>query len=132
MTPNELKQMMAKTDQSSLWENNLTEHGMEAVDRESLKKYYKKAVSCGRLEPMPEYDEEELLTGLGVFQDGKLTNAGYYLFSNKKPVVLKLAVYVSDERLNFSDIDRVEDNIFILIVFCYYVWSGPVKIILHP
>ena len=115
MTPNELKQMMAKTDQSSLWENNLTQHGMEAVDRESLKKYYKKAVSCGRLEPMPEYDEEELLTGLGVFQDGKLTNAGYYLFSNKKPVVLKLAVYVSDERLNFSDIDRVEDNIFNLI-----------------
>ena len=48
MTPNELKQMMAKTDQTSLWENNLTQHGMEAVDREALKKYYKKAVSCGR------------------------------------------------------------------------------------
>jgi ATP-dependent DNA helicase RecG len=45
----------------------------------------------------------------------KLTNAGYYLFSNKKPVVLKMAVYVTDERINFADITGIEDNIFNLI-----------------
>ena len=64
---------------------------------------------------MAKYEAVELLTGLGLFEQGKLTNAGYYLFSNKKPIVLKLAVYVTDERINFSDIDRVEDNIFNLI-----------------
>ena len=115
MTPGELKQMMAATDYSSYWENNLTSFGLEALDNEALKSFYKKAVSCGRLDEMPEYDEVALLTGLGLYENGKMTNAGYYLFSNKKPVVLKLAVYVSDERLNFSDIARWEDNIFNLI-----------------
>lgn len=115
MTPDELKRMMAETDTSSYWENNMTGYGLEAVDMPALEEFYKRAVSCGRLEEMPEFDAEELLTGLGLCESGKLTNAGYYLFSNRKPVVLKLAVYVTDERINFSDIGRVEDNIFNLI-----------------
>jgi ATP-dependent DNA helicase RecG len=64
---------------------------------------------------MAEFDAEELLTGLGLYENERLTNAGYYLFSNRKPAVLKLAVYVTDERINFSDIGRFEDNIFNLI-----------------
>ena len=115
MTPDELKRMMAETDKSSQWENNLTRYGLDAVDNASLEEFYRKAVSCGRLEEMATYNAEELLTWLGLFEHGKLTNAGYYLFSNQKPVVLKLAVYVTDERINFSDIGRIEDNIFNLI-----------------
>lgn len=115
MTPNELKQMMSATDSASYWENNLTRYGLEAVDHEALNVFYRKGIACGRLAQMKTYDEAELLTGLGLFEDGKLTNAGYYLFSNKKPVVLKLAVYVTDERITFSNINRLEDNIFNLI-----------------
>lgn len=115
MTPEELKRMMAATDYSSYWENNITVYDIDSIDRISLEKYYMKAVSCGRLDPMEEYDEKELLLGLGLMEGDKLTNAGYYLFSNKKPVVLKMAVYVTDERINFADITRIEDNIFNLI-----------------
>lgn len=115
MTPDELKQMMASTDYNSYWENRLTEVGTEVIDHQALEEFYRKAVSCGRIEPLPSYDEKELLCGLGLMEKGKLTNAGYYLFSNNKPVVLKLAVYVTDERINFSDIARYEDNIFNLI-----------------
>ena len=115
MTPDELKRMMAETDRESYWENNLTDSGLEDIDKDALLDFYKKAVACGRLDEMNPYDEEELLTGLGLYNRGKLTNAGYYLFSNKKPVVLKLAVYATDERINFTDIGRVEDNIFNLI-----------------
>ena len=115
MTPDELKRMMASADASSYWENNPTRYGIEAVDRAALKAFYNKAVSCGRLDSMPGYDEVSLLTGLGLMEDGYLTNAGYFLFSNRRPVVLKLAVYVTDERISFSDIARMEDNIFNLI-----------------
>lgn len=115
MTPQELKQMMSATDKSSLWENNLTKYGMESIDHSALNAFYRKAVACGRLAQMAMYDEAELLTGLGLYENGHLTNAGYYLFSNKKPVVLKMAVYVTDERINFSDINRLEDNIYNLI-----------------
>lgn len=52
---------------------------------------------------------------MGLFTEGHITNAGYYLFSNKKPVVLKTAVYVTDERISFSDINRYEDNIYNLL-----------------
>ena len=115
MTPEELKRMVAETDRSSHWENHLTKYGLDAVDKASLEEFYKRAVQCGRLEEMATFDAEELLTGLGLYEQGKLTNAGYYLFSNRKPAVLKLAVYVTDERISFSDMDRIEDNIFNLI-----------------
>ena len=52
---------------------------------------------------------------LGLMQDNKLTNAGYFLFSNNEPTVLKLAVYATDERINFIDINRIRGNIFNLI-----------------
>lgn len=115
MTPDELKRMMAETDRSSCWENNLTEFGLESVDTTALIEFYKRAVSCGRMEEMAEFDAAELLTGLSLYEKQHLTNAGYYLFSNKKPAVLKLAVYVTDERLNLSDIGRIEDNVYNLI-----------------
>ena len=38
-----------------------------------------------------------------------------FLFSNNEPTVLKLAVYATDERINFIDINRIRGNIFNLI-----------------
>lgn len=55
------------------------------------------------------------LTMLGLMADGKLTNAGYFLFSSKEPTVLKMVVYATDQRINFLDINRVHDNIYNLI-----------------
>ena len=115
ITPEELKNIMASTDYSSKWENNLTKYGLEAIDKTALLSYYENSIACGRLEPLQKYDEKELLIGLGLLENNFLTNAGFYLFSNKKPVVLKLATFVTDERINFSDIRRVEDNIYNLI-----------------
>ena len=115
MTPDELKHMMLNTDYTSIWENNLTAFGIDDIDSKALKNFYSKAVNCGRLEPLEEYDEKELLTMLGLMKDEKLTNAGYFLFSSKEPAVLKMAVYATDQRINFLDINRVHDNIYNLI-----------------
>ncbi len=115
MTPDELRSILFSTDFSSKWENNLTKYGLESVDHIALRSFYDEATSCGRLDELSIYDEEALLTGLGLLENNFLTNAGFYLFSSKKPVVLKIATYVSDERINFSDIRRVEDNIYNLI-----------------
>lgn len=115
MTPDELKHMMLNTDYSSIWENNLTTFGIEDIDSKALKSFYTRAVNCGRLEPLETYDEKELLTMLGLMIDDKLTNAGYFLFSSKEPTVLKMAVYATDQRISFLDINRVHDNIYNLI-----------------
>ena len=115
MTPDELKSVMVSTDYTSKWENCLTSFGVDCVDKVALRSFYDASLACGRLDPLPVYDEEKLLVGLGLMEEGRLTNAGAYLFSNKKPTVLKIAVYVTDERINFTDIRRVEDNIYNLI-----------------
>lgn len=101
MTPDELKHMMLNTDYSSIWENNLTTFGIEDIDSKALKSFYTRAVNCGRLEPLETYDEKELLTMLGLMINNKLTNAGYFLFSSKEPTVLKMAVYATNQRINF-------------------------------
>ena len=115
LTPDELKHMMLNTDYSSIWENNLTTFGMDDVDSKALKSFYTRAVNCGRLEALETYDEKELLIMLGLMVNDKLTNAGYFLFSSKQPTVLKTAVYATDKRINFLDINRFNDNIYNLI-----------------
>lgn len=52
---------------------------------------------------------------LGLMVNDKLTNAGYFLFSSKQPTVLKTAVYATEKRINFLDINRFNDNIYNLI-----------------
>ncbi len=115
MTPDELKHMMLNTDYTSIWENNVTSFGIEFIDKDALKKFYNRAINCGRLTPLDEYDEIELLTMLGLMKDNKLTNAGYFLFTNNESTVLKTAVYVTDEQIRFLDINRIRGNIFNLI-----------------
>ena len=119
MTTNELKRVLASNDYESLWENYVTKYNIDFLDKDALKNYYNSAISCGRLQTMEHYDEKALLERLGLMENGFFTNAGLYLFSNKKPVVLKIATYVTDERINFSDIRRVEDNIYNLIKYAY-------------
>lgn len=48
-------------------------------------------------------------------RDDKLTNAGYFLFTKDDPVVLKMAVYATDERIQFIDINRIKGNIYNLM-----------------
>lgn len=88
---------------------------MDDVDSKALKSFYTRAVNCGQLEPLETYDEKELLIMLGLMVNDKLTNAGYFLFSSKQPTVLKTAVYATDKRINFLDINRFNDNIYNLI-----------------
>ncbi|MCI2069482.1 MAG: putative DNA binding domain-containing protein [Bacilli bacterium] len=115
MLPHELKTAMFNSDYSSAWENNLTTHPTDDVDLNALQKFYEQSISSGRLEPMDSYDPSKLLQLLGLAENGFLNNAGFYLFSKSSPVVLKMAVYATDERINFIDINRVEDNIYNLI-----------------
>lgn len=115
MSAEELKETFASLDYTSSWENHKTAFGLEAIDHDALKRFYDQSVSCGRLDPLPIYDEMELLTGLGLIIDEKLTNAGYYLFSAREPVVLKAAIYSTDARISFNDIQRWKGNIFNLI-----------------
>lgn len=107
--------MFLRENMNDNWENTLTEYGIEAIDGNALKAFYFRAVSCGRMNQMSVYDEELLLEDLGLYREKKLTKAGYYLFSNRKPIALNVAVYVTDLRVIFSNKERLEDNIYNLM-----------------
>lgn len=115
MTPYELRNVMLDTDYSSSWENRATKLTLEDVDEDALRRFYEASVRCGRLEPLEAYEPMELLRTLGLAEGDCLTNAGAYLFSNKDLVVLKMAVFVTDEKIEMSDMNRVYGNIYNLI-----------------
>ena len=81
------------------------------VARDSLKRYYEEAVACGRLE-MKSFDEESLLTTLGLLSGGRLKNAGYALFGEGAGISLKCACYAGEEKLTFTDLKLFKGNIY--------------------
>lgn len=114
LTPVELKQLMLVSEYSERWEQFETSYTIKDVDEIALKEFYDRATACGRL-PDDGYDSEKLLNKLGLLKDAKLNNAGYVLFGNNGPITLKMAVFATDEKLTFLDINRAEDNIFRLV-----------------
>ena len=53
-----------------------------------------------------------------------LTNAGNVLFGNSHPVTLKAAVFATDEKLTFLDMQMYEDNILNLLGIAEkYIWK---------
>lgn len=114
LTPSELKEMMLVNEYSERWEQLETNFTIKDVDEKALKEFYERATACGRL-PADGFDVENLLNKLGLLKNGKLNNAGYVLFGNNGPVTLKMAVFASDEKLTFLDINRDENNIFRLV-----------------
>ncbi len=99
---------------NDLWENEITNYEIDNVDEETLNLFYKRAVAMGRINKF-DHTSEELLTQLNLMIDGKLTNAGLYLFGKKCPLVFKAVEYPTIERLNPIDLKRFEGNIFQLI-----------------
>ena len=111
---NELKRILENQSYKESWEQQLTEYGIKDVDQKSLKAFYDTSIKSGRLQD-DEYTPERILTKLGLYKNNQLTNAGYVMFSDKSPVTLKMAIFATDEKLTFLDINTVEDNIFNLI-----------------
>ncbi len=108
LPPHELRQLFEYN--SGSWDSELTKYTVDKIKKDSLENFHKKAISCGRLKDF-DFESERLLNKLGLIKNGKLTNAD----ANDNPVVLKMAVFATDEKLTFLDINRIFGNIFDLI-----------------
>ncbi len=92
-------------------ENELTKYSINDIDENLLIEYIDKANEVNRMNYRYN-DVEDALIKLDLMSNGHLNNAGLYLFSNKKVLMLKLAIFATDNRLTFIDNKQFFGNIF--------------------
>lgn len=108
----------------SKWEKTLTQFDANDVDEDLLISYIDKANELNRLNYRYR-SVEDAMTRLGLMENNKLNNAGFYLFSKNKPLLVKFAKYATDERLTFIDNRHFYGNIFECIEEAYnYILSS--------
>lgn len=112
MTSNQLEKIFKDKDITySKWEQTLTEYDENEIDENALITYINKANELNRLNYIYK-DSVDALTKLGLMNNGKLNNAGYYLFSKNKPLMIKEAIYATEEKITFIDNRVFNGNIF--------------------
>ncbi len=114
LSPSELRKIMISKEYEENWENKTTNQTINDVDEQTVKSFFDSAISCGRM-PEIEYDKLRILEQIGLMNKKYLTNAGVCLFSSKKPIALKMAVFATEHKETFLDMVRIEGNIFQLI-----------------
>ncbi len=114
LTPAELRKIMIGQEYTENWGNKTSDETVDDVDDKTLETFFRNAIQCNRM-PDYDFDKETILSKIGVLNGDKLTNAGKYLFSRNKPIVLKMAVFATEHKETFLDIAREEGNIFQLI-----------------
>lgn len=108
----------------SKWEKSITGFDADNVDEDLLIKYIDKANELNRLNYRYK-SVDDAMVRLGLMENGKLNNAGYYLFSKSKPLLVKLARFATDDRITFIDSRHFQGNIFECIEETYqYILSS--------
>ncbi|ADV34155.1 ATP-dependent DNA helicase [Mycoplasmopsis fermentans M64] len=113
LSPNQLRQLF-EFNKNKSWDSELSDYEIDDIDLETFQKFYKKAIKSKKLNEI-EFNAENILNKLSLMKNEKLTNAAHYLFSHREPIVLKMAVFATDQKLTFLDINRISGNIFQLI-----------------
>lgn len=98
------------------WEKQSSDCTIDDINEDLLKSFYEKAVESKRIIAVP-YDKISILSKLNLLSSDNihLNNAGKILFSNKKPILLKLAIFATEEKRTFIDMKQIFGNIFELI-----------------
>lgn len=114
VTPAELRQFFVANEYKEKWEKSKSQCLAKQVDKETVKNFCKRAISVGRMAD-GRYTVQTVLKRFGFVDGDYLTNAGNVLFGNSHPVTLKVAIFATDEKLTFLDMQMYEDNILNLL-----------------
>lgn len=114
VTPEQLKAFFVSNEYKEKWEKAASSALEKQIDRKTMKAFWEKAISAGRM-PDGKYTCPVILKRFGLTNGGYLNHAGEVLFGNTHPVTLKMAIFATDEKLTFLDMKIVEDNIMNLL-----------------
>lgn len=114
MSETELVKFIRDISYKNTWEEMITNFTIENIDCEALEKFYNRAIDSNRLD-FKDYDVKKLLIYLGLCENEKLNNAGYYLFGKNIDLNLKLAIYATNDKTTCIDLKEIKNNIFNLV-----------------
>lgn len=106
MSPEEITELLLKSGRDgNRWENLVSNKLVNDVDEELLKKYTDQAHESGRI-AISYTDRETVLNQLELTEGNYLLNAGKVLFSDDLIQDIQMAIFATNERLTFNDIQR--------------------------
>ena len=93
------------------WENKVSDYTMQDIDEELLKGFIEKGREAKRIN-FPYTNKEEILKKLSfINKNSELLNAGYILFAKEAKLEMQMAIFATETKLTFLDIDQVFGNI---------------------
>ena len=97
------------------WENKVSDYKIKDIDEKLLKEFIEKERKAKRIN-FPYTNKKEILKKLSlVNKSNELLNAGYILFAKDTKLEMQMAIFATDTKLTFLDIDQVFGNVFELI-----------------
>ena len=88
---------------------------MQDIDEELLRGFIEKGREAKRIN-FPYTNKEEILKKLSLInKNNELLNAGHILFAKEAKLEMQMAIFATETKLTFLDIDQVFGNIFELI-----------------
>ena len=106
MSPQELAEYIRRNDrEENRWENLISNKMVDEVDEELLKNYTDQAHDVGRI-VINYTDKKTVLNQLELSEGEYLINAGKVLFADDLIQDIQMAIFATNERLTFNDIQR--------------------------
>ena len=116
MSQKQLKRLIFTMEENNnRWEEKPSNANYDDIDEDTLKKFVDKGRKKGRISY--EYtNKEEVLKRLNlVDENGKIKNAGYVLFAKEPNIQLRVAIFATEEKTTFLDMQDFTGNVFELI-----------------
>ena len=115
MSPQELAEYIRRNDrEENRWENLISNKMVDEVDEELLKNYTDQAHDVGRI-VINYTDKKTVLNQLELSEGEYLINAGKVLFADDLIQDIQMAIFATNERLTFNDIQRYHGPVLKLV-----------------
>ncbi|MCQ2496165.1 MAG: putative DNA binding domain-containing protein [Lachnospiraceae bacterium] len=115
MSPEQITELLLRSGrEGNRWENLRANKTIDDVDEDLLKKYTAQAHEVGRI-AITYTDKRTVLNQLELTDGNSLLNAGKALFSDDILQDVQMAIFATNERLTFNDIQRHHGPILKLV-----------------
>lgn len=115
MSPEQITALLLNSGrEGNRWESLVSNKTIDDVDEELLKRYTDKAHAAGRI-AISYTDKRTVLNQLELTSGDKLLNAGKALFGDDLIQDVQMAIFATNERLTFNDIQRYHGPVLKLV-----------------